>query len=181
MVYKIMFGNSAAVPPKRKGGPYVTRQKQTLAGLRRSAAAEQTRFERLVKRALKDLTVGLAASQARISRLEAANKRQSAQRSRLRQEVRGLHSKQGKLRKRLAKQPRHRGSGKRRRHVDFRIKPAQTSHLHEVWMKCRHDDRALEREGLRLAKRYGLVYELQVKRAFQRFSLALTRAKAKMR
>lgn len=46
-----MFGNSAAVPPKRKEGPYVTRQKQTLAGLRRSAAAEQTRFERLVKRA----------------------------------------------------------------------------------------------------------------------------------
>ncbi len=179
MVYKIMFGNSAAVPPQHQEGPYVTRRKQTLAGLRRSAAAEQTRFERLVKKALKDLAADLAMSRARVSRLEAANKRQSAQCSRLRQEVRGLRSRQGKLRKRLAQQPRHRGSGKRRRHVDFRIKPAQTSHLHEVWMQLRSDDRALEREGRRLAKRYGLVYERQVKRAFQRFALALTKAKAR--
>lgn len=157
----------------------MTRRKQSLPALRRSAAAEQTRFERLVKRALKDLAAGLAMSRAKVSRLEAANRRQSTQCSRLRQEVRGLRSRQGKLRKRLAQQPRHRGSGKRQRHVDFRIKPVQTSHLYGVWMKCRHDDRALEREGLRLAKRYGLIYELQVKRAFQRFNLALTRAKTK--
>lgn len=147
--------------------------------MRRSAAAAQTSFERRVDKALRDLVANLLAFQLKVLRLEAANRRQSAQCSRLRQEVRGLRSRQGKLRKRLAQQPRRRGSGKRQRHVDFRIKPAQTSHLYAVWMKCRHDDRALEREGLRLAKRYGLIYEPQVKRAFRRFALAPTKAKTK--
>jgi chromosome segregation ATPase len=147
----------------------VTRRKQSLPALRRSTAAAQTRFERRVDKALKDLAAGLAASQARISRLELANRRQSAQRSRLRQEVRGLHSRQGKLRKRLARvKP---DASKNRRRVT-RIKPAMTAHLLRDWKKFHLDPEVLALQGQWLAVHYGLDYKRQVKRAFGRFKTA---------